>query len=95
MVYADGIDARNKRRTDIPIILGYSGDHFVSLIPSSEDDEKKTVKLVEAFKTSEYEIPEPLKDLFNFNKTLTQKGKKAEKKSSEEKAAADEFENES
>ena len=94
VVYADGIDARNKRRIEIPIVLAYNGDHFESLIPSSDEDIEKTVQLVEEFKTGKYEIPESLKDKFNFNKMLTQKGKKAEKKPTEENSA-DEFEKES
>ena len=93
-VYANGIDASNKKRTKTPIVLAYNGDHFESLIPSSDEDIEKTAQLVEAFKTGKYEIPESLKNLFNFNRILTQKRKKTEKTSSEENDSSDDFQNE-
>ena len=75
VVSSDSIVSTNNRSTDFPIILAYNGTHFESLIPFSEEDAQKTVQLVESYKSPTYEIPNSLKDLFNFNKMLTQKEK--------------------
>jgi hypothetical protein len=75
VVYADGMDSTNKKSTNIPLVLAYNGDHFESLIPADKDV-AKTVQLVDDYKTGTYKIPDSLKELFNFNKIVPQKGKK-------------------
>ena len=54
----------NKASTEIPIVIAYNGQHFESLIPTSNEDIQKTVELVKAYKTGIYEIPSSLKDFF-------------------------------
>ena len=73
VVYSNCMDKRNTKSNKFPIVLAYNGNHFESLIPTSQNEAHKTVQLVEEFKTNAYKIPESLKDLFNFKKTLTTK----------------------
>ena len=99
VISPDQYDSTNVRDTEIPLVIGHDGTHFESLIPCNEDI-KKTIELVKAFKTGKDGTPENLQDAFNFNKKADHKSKngpqpskKSKKTSDDKNHSSDEFEN--
>ena len=74
VISPDQYDSTNIRDTKIPLVIGHNGTYFESLIPCDEDI-KKTIDLVEAYKTGKDQTPKILQDTFNFNKKADHKSK--------------------
>ena len=69
---SDAFVSTNKASTEIPIVLAYNGQHFESLIPTSNEDIQRTVELAKAYKTGRYDIPSSLQDTFSVKIMLAQ-----------------------
>ena len=69
---SDALVSTNKASTEIPIVLAYDGQHFESLIPTSNEDIEKTIKLTKAFKNGRYKVPASLQCHYGMKIMLTQ-----------------------
>jgi len=102
VISANQFDPSNQKSTDVPIVLAYNGNHFESLIPSSEEDVLKTVELVRKYKTGEYKIPRALVNNYKWKIPLNSdkkdtidhaKSKKARRDSSMQNSHTEKFQN--